>query len=223
MKDWRGIWVLAVLGPVLLVAPVYMAYQQESVKAKVEFTSPTECKNSHGVYRWTAKLDESKPPNPDKIESVTPATMDGWEAPHAKISEDTLRLGGKEQQWFELTGKVVLVKCEEDGDLHVQLEMANGNGGINVVAEVPVGPAWDAIREEIFSWGRVKFPCEPHKLALRKHPVVKVTGKAFFDAEHSSKADPTRRSYDRNVLVWEIHPVAKLTVMEHEIGKELDR
>lgn len=193
----------------------YVNTRQEA-KQKVEFTSPTECKGNHGVYRWDAKTEQELSTRQDTITKVTVADMAGWPVPKGEINKNTKRLPGREQEWFELTATVVLVKCEDDGDLHVQLQ-DQGKDSPQVVVEVPLGETWDSIREEIFSWSRTKFPCEPHQLKLRKKPTIKITGKAFFDAEHDSKEKPGWRSYDKNVLVWELHPVMKIVILEHEV------
>jgi hypothetical protein len=39
--------------------------------------------------------------------------------------------------------------------------------------------------------------------------------KAFYDAKHGKKATPNRRRGKRYVTVWEIHPVMRLTVVDH--------
>jgi hypothetical protein len=44
-----------------------------------------------------------------------------------------------------------------------------------------------------------------------RHPIVTVTGRAFYDVGHASRNPRTnRRDYDRRLAVWEIHPVMKL-------------
>jgi hypothetical protein len=48
---------------------------------------------------------------------------------------------------------------------------------------------------------------------LDRKPVVRVVGKAFYDAVHSKKATPNRRKDNRFLTVWEIHPVLRLTVV----------
>jgi hypothetical protein len=49
---------------------------------------------------------------------------------------------------------------------------------------------------------------------LNRKPVVRVVGKAFYDAKHGKKATPNRRRDKPNVTVWEIHPVMRLTVVD---------
>ena len=40
------------------------------------------------------------------------------------------------------TGRVVGLKVEADGDIHLALQDATGNGVGTVSAEIPVGPKW---------------------------------------------------------------------------------
>jgi hypothetical protein len=123
-----------------------------------------------------------------------------------------------------LTGKVVLVKPEEDGDLHLQLGDPEGQGRLQVVTEVPVDhgkpdSAWSNIRKTVFGWSSQRFPFETktgHKLRLDQRPVVRVVGKAFYDAVHRTKATPNRRRDNPLITVWEIHPVMRLEVVEEK-------
>ena len=78
---------------------------------------------------------------------------------------------------------------------------------------------WAKIRETVFSWTNTKFPfttTKGQKLELKKHPVIQVIGKAFYDAKHGKKSIPNRRKKKPNVTVWEIHPVMRLTVVKDE-------
>ena len=89
-----------------------------------------------------------------------------------------------------LTGRVVAVKAETDGDLHIALRDATGDKPRIVVVEVPAKPRWCSIRETVFSWARTKFPFQTSsakKLNVTNPPIVTVVGKAFFDIRHSPK------------------------------------
>ena len=93
---------------------------------------------------------------------VTPADIAAWEPPEAKVTTRTPRVG-REKEWYELTGKVVLVKAEEDGDLHIHLGDPRGRGRLEVVVEVPVDhghpdSAWSNIRKTVFDWSSQEFP-----------------------------------------------------------------
>jgi hypothetical protein len=192
----------------------------------VSFKSATECVGDHAKYRWAAKTERDKPPATiAKDHQVTPADVGDWEVPDEKLKEDSGRVG-REKEWFQVTGKVVLVRAEPDGDLHVQLENADGEGDVQIVVEVPVNhedeaSPWDQIRKDAFDWAKIKFPFTTkrgRKLTLKKQPVIRVVGKAFFDAEHAGKT-PNRRSSDPKVTVWEIHSVMKMEVVK-ESGDE---
>jgi hypothetical protein len=65
---------------------------------------------------------------------------------------------GREQNWFALTGRVVAVKVEADGDVHIELSDATGDKQGIVVVEIPLGPLWCDIRTTVFSWTPTRFP-----------------------------------------------------------------
>jgi len=174
------------------------------------FVSPTECRGHHAEYRVNVKNDSEAPP--EKLPPiVTPSEIADWPVPRGHYGAKTPR-SGREKEWFRVRGYVTLVKCEPDGDLHVQLE-DDDQQGAQCVVEVPVGEAWDSIRREVFSWAEVKFPCKPHTLKLKVKPKIEAEGMAYFDAMHSAKGT-NRRTYDNNVGVWELHPVMLLTVLK---------
>jgi hypothetical protein len=65
---------------------------------------------------------------------------------------------GIENKWFALTGRVVELKVEEDGDLHIALHDVTGDKPGVVVCEVPAKPQWCEIRTTVFSWTPTRFP-----------------------------------------------------------------
>jgi len=65
---------------------------------------------------------------------------------------------GAENKWFALTGRVVALKVETDGDIHIALQDATGDKPGMVVLEVPAKPQWREIRDVVFNWIRTKFP-----------------------------------------------------------------
>jgi len=123
---------------------------------------------------------------------------------------------GIENKWFALTGRVVALKVEADGDLHIALQDATGDKPGIVVCEVPAKPQWCSIRETVFSWTNTRFPfhtSSAKKLTLDQTPVITVTAKAFFDVGHSLKDQQSnRRSHLPGYAAWEIHPVRKMEV-----------
>src|SRR5690348_13328708 len=79
----------------------------------VTYESPVECKGDHGKWRWKVKTEKDRPPATIPADHrVTPAAIAAWEPPEAKITTRTPRVG-REKEWYELTGKVMLVKAEE--------------------------------------------------------------------------------------------------------------
>jgi hypothetical protein len=100
-----------------------------------------------------------------------------------------------ESKWFALTGRVVALKVEADGDLHIALQDATGDKPGIVVCELPSKPQWCSIRETVFSW-HTRFPfhtSSAKKLTLDQTLVITVTGKAYFDVGHSLKDQQSNR------------------------------
>lgn len=183
----------------------------------VTFVSPCECIGFHGIHRWVTKTDQAPVPS-DKsaIQSVTPSQIYAWEGlgPDVELTATSERLPA-EQKWYALTGRVVDAKVEADGDIHLALQDANGNGVGTVSAEIPVGPKWCEIRQTVFSWTTQKFPFNvktAHTLKIQEPHVITVTGKAFYDVGHAPADHSNRRSTPKDYAVWEIHPVMKMEV-----------
>jgi hypothetical protein len=157
---------------------------------EVIFVSPCECQGFHGKNRWVTKTDQAPVPS-DKsaIQSVTPSQIYAWGglAPDVDLTRYTEERMPSQQKWYALTGRVVDLKVEADGDIHVALQDANGNNVGTVSAEIPVGPKWCEIRQTVFGWTTQKFPFgvkTAHTLKIREH-VITVTGKAFYDIGHA--------------------------------------
>ena len=93
----------------------------------VTFESPCECHDNHGEHRWAVKNDPSTPPaDASAIHAVTPSDVFSWPGPAEHLTQSSERTG-IENNWFALTGRVVAVKVEMDGDLHVALQDATGD------------------------------------------------------------------------------------------------
>jgi hypothetical protein len=104
------------------------------------------------------KNDPSSPPtDASAIHSVTPSDIFSWPAPDIHLSQHSERTG-IENNWFAVTGRVVAVKVEADGDLHIALSDATGDKQGIVVTEIPLGPQWCDIRTTVFSWSPTRFP-----------------------------------------------------------------
>ncbi len=186
----------------------------------VQFDSPCECNGNHGEYRWAAKTDPATPPPTLPAgHRLVPSDIGAWPGPGGKFHETTPR-SGKETEWWEVTGRVTLVRAEADGDLHVQLADATGTNAVNVVVEIPLGQPWCPLREQVFSWVRIHLPISAtsgRTLRLSRHPVVRVVGKAFYDAAHAGNntlGNRRPKSLGKApVTIWEIHPVMTLQVV----------
>ena len=120
-----------------------------------------------------------------------------------------------EQKWYNLTGRLVGVKVEADGDITLVLKDAEGKKAGSVGAEIPVGSIWCVLRQTVFGWTTQSFPFsfkESQRLELREQHVITVTGMAFFDVDHAPADRSNRRTKPKKYAVWEIHPVIALHV-----------
>jgi hypothetical protein len=153
--------------------------------------------------------------DPSAIQAVTPSDIFSWPGPDVRLTGRSGRTG-IENNWFALTGRVLAVKAETDGDLHIELQDATSDKPGVIIVEVSAEPQWCDIRETVFSWARTRFPfhaSSAKKLTLNQTPLITVTGKAFFDVGHSLKDQKSnRRRHSPGYAAWEIHPVMKLAV-----------
>lgn len=187
---------------------------------EVIFVSPCECQGFHGKNRWVTKTDLSPvPSNKSAIQSVTPSQIYAWEGlgPDVELTRYTEERMPSEQKWYALTGRVVGLKVEADGDIHMELQDATGDRLGTVSAEIPVGSKWCEIWQTVFSWTTQKFPFSlktAKKLRIREPHVITVTGKAFYDVAHAPADHSNRRSKPEGYAVWEIHPIMALHVVQ---------
>jgi hypothetical protein len=181
----------------------------------VTFESPCECHDAHGKARLAVKNDPSTPPeDASVIKAVTPSDMFSWPGPNVHLTGQSQRTG-IENKWYSLTGKVIAVKVETDGDLHIALADATGDKPGIVVCEVPAKPYWCPIRQTVFSFTATRFPfhtSSARKLKLIGAPIITVTGKAYWDVGHAPKDQSNRRSHLPGFAAWEIHPLMKIEV-----------
>jgi len=99
------------------------------------------------------------------------------------------------------------------------LKDVTGSNPTNVVVEVPVGlprsergEPWCSVRQRVFSWTDAQFPIQfggvNGSFNLEKKPVIRVKGRAFYDAEHAGITahhhDTTLnyRDYASKIAVW---------------------
>jgi hypothetical protein len=74
-----------------------------------------------------------------RIQAVTPSDIYSWAGPDVPLTQSSERTG-IENKWFALTGRVVELRAEADGDLHIALQDATGDKPGIVVVEVPAKP-----------------------------------------------------------------------------------
>jgi hypothetical protein len=203
----------------LLVAVVPDFASSASTKpVAVTFSSPCLCQGAHHKDRWSAKTDAEVVPDSSKITAITPSKIYNWRGVGTKagLTRQSKRIAS-EERWFSLTGRVVDVRIEGDGDIHVALKDAEGHALGTVGVEIPPTRGWCKIRRVVFGWTTAKFPLKyptHSKLDLREDHVITITGKAFYDVDHA----PADRSNERpkpfapGYAVWEIHPAMLLTV-----------
>lgn len=118
----------------------------------VTYESPCECKDYHGKHRWAAKNDPALPPTEaSAIQAVTPSDIFNWLGPTEYLVPSSERIWS-EEKWYALTGRVVDLRAEEDGDLHIALVDATGGKPGTVVAEIPAKPQWCELRKIVFGW-----------------------------------------------------------------------
>jgi hypothetical protein len=203
----------------LLVAFVLASVFTKSVAAgTVTFVSACECQGQKSGSRWPAKTDPSPVPSDGStIQSVTPSQIYEWKGPEPNVPltpETDTRIAA-EQKWYNLTGSLVSVKVEDDGDITLVLKDADDKKAGSVNAEIPVGPEWCDLRKLVFGWTTQSFPFSfkaSQKLELREQHVITVTGKALFDVDHAPADRSNRRTKPKKYSVWEIHPVMALHV-----------
>jgi hypothetical protein len=207
------------LFPALLAALFIGSTFAKSVTAgTVTFVSPCECQGQKIGSRWPVKTDPSPVPlDKSTIQSVTPSQIYEWKGPgpNVPLTPETDTRIAAERKWYNLTGRLVTVKVEDDGDITLVLNDAEGKKAGTVGAEIPVGPTWCELRQTVFGWTTQSFPFtfkDNQRLEMREPHIITVTGQAFFDVDHAPADHSNRRSKTKKYSVWEIHPVMALHV-----------
>jgi hypothetical protein len=107
--------------PTTLIFAALFCSTAAAAPEPVTCDSPCDCHNAHGEGRWSVKTDASLPPtDASAIQAVTPSDMFSWPGPDAALTMQSERTG-IENKWYALKGRVVELKVEEDGDLHIAL------------------------------------------------------------------------------------------------------
>jgi len=160
-------------------------------------------RNTQQSSGWPQTGQTSMPADASAIQSVTPSDIFAWRGPNVHLTGQSGRTG-IENNWFALRARVVAVKAETDGDLHIELQNAIGDKPGIVDVEVPAKPQWCEIRQTVFSWTHPKFPFRVRsgrKLKITEPRIITVTGKGFFDSNHAPADQSNRRTdlQDKNV------------------------
>jgi hypothetical protein len=110
-----------------ITAIAFLCSTGVAAQQEVTCESPCECSRAHGKGRWAVKNDRSTPPSDaSAFQAVTPSDIFSWPGQDVHLTQQAERTG-REQNWFALTGRVVAVKAETDGDLHIELTDATGD------------------------------------------------------------------------------------------------
>src|ERR1700745_416701 len=103
----------------LIVAAFF--YGNAAAAPLVTFESPCECLDNHGKQRWAEKNDPAAPPSDARAtQAVTPPDIFNWQVPTEHLTASSKRIAA-EEKWYALTGRVVELRVEADGDLHIGL------------------------------------------------------------------------------------------------------
>jgi hypothetical protein len=108
----------------------------------------------------TEKNDGALPPTDlNAIQAVTPSDIFSWQGPTEPLTRSSGRIAA-EQKWYAVTGRVVELRAEADGDLHIALQDATGDKPGIVVAEIPAKPHknWCELRKIVFQLDARKVP-----------------------------------------------------------------
>jgi hypothetical protein len=194
------------------------AFAKSVTADTVTFVSPCECQGQKSGSRWPVKTDPSPVPlDKSTIQAVIPSQIYDWKGPgpDVPLTPKTDTRIAAEQKWYNLTGRLDSVKVEDDGDITLVLNDADGKKVGSVSAEIPVGPVWCELRQTVFGWTTQSFPFtfkDSQRLEMREPHIITVTGRAFFDVDHASPDHSNRRTKPKEYSVWEIHPVMAMSV-----------
>src|SRR6266480_4305515 len=142
----------------LTIAAIVFVCGTAAAAPLVTYESPCECRDYHGKGRLTEKNDATLPPaDPNAIQAVTPSDIFSWQGPTEPLKPSSPRIAA-EQKWYAVTGRVVELRAEADGDLHIALQDATG--------ETSQGSLWLRYRQnhtkdgvsfaQLFSVGRTQ-------------------------------------------------------------------
>jgi hypothetical protein len=118
---------LAMIRATLTIAAVALLCITAAAAPLVTYESPCECRDNHGKHRWAEKNDPALPPSDaSAIQAVTPSDIFNWQGPTEPLKSSSERIVA-EQKFYALTGRVVELRADADGDLHIALADASGD------------------------------------------------------------------------------------------------
>jgi len=147
------------------------------------------------------------------------AGMLNWPNP-ISISRSNGSIDQRENIAYTIVGDLWRVIVEgNDCDFHLELTSpGNGRDADRVIIEVPQGPAFTSIRDNILQslanagQGHIRVG---KSVELQQSIPVQATGYAFFDSFHYSSSNPKRGHGHGTAMVgtiWELHPVWSLSL-----------
>src|SRR5213078_4277969 len=115
----------------------HLERRTRQVKLKPDAPPPEFKATRVATPRSITELDPSTPPaDASAIQVVTPSDIFSWPGPDVHLTGQSERTG-IENNWYALTGRVVALKVEADGDLYIELQNATGDKPGVVIVEVP--------------------------------------------------------------------------------------
>ena len=113
-----------------------LSYANAAAAPLVTYQSPCECLDNHGKQRWAEKNDPAQPPSDaSAIPAVKPSDILNWQGPTEYLVPSSARIWS-EEKWYALTGRVVDLRAEENGDLRSVW---------NSLQEKPIHLRWNAL------------------------------------------------------------------------------
>jgi hypothetical protein len=139
------------------IAAIAVICSKATATPLVTYELPCECVDNHGKQRWAEKNDPAQPPADARaIQAVTPSDIFNWQGPTEYLVPSSPRIWS-EEKWYALTGRVVDLRAEEDGDLHIALQDVTGDKPGVVVVEIPAKPQWCELRKIVLVGRRSNF------------------------------------------------------------------
>ena len=146
----------ALVSALLAAFVIGSAFPNSVTAGEVTFVSACECQGQKSGSRWPAKTDPSPVPlDKSAIQPVTPSQICEWKGPESNVPltpETDTRIAA-EQKWYNLTGRVVGVKVEGDGDITLVLKMPTARRQEVLVPKFLSAP-YGASSGRLFSVGR---------------------------------------------------------------------